>query len=209
MICLVLASAGVAAGDLAGEVIAIADGDTFRLLTPDKKQVRVRLAAIDTPEQGQPYSARARQALSDLVFRRDVRVKVIDTDRYGRTVGRVFVGDLDVNAELVRRGAAWVYRKYADDESLYRLEAEARAARRGIWSLPEAQRVPPWEWRNGKRNAEPVASRSPSSPDFVCGAKTYCREMHSCAEAKFHFEQCGLTRIDGDGDGRPCETLCR
>jgi|OpeIllAssembly_1097287.scaffolds.fasta_scaffold3286294_1 endonuclease YncB( thermonuclease family) len=35
-----------------------------------------------------------------------------DTDKYGRTVGRVYVGDVDANAELVRQGTAWVYRQY-------------------------------------------------------------------------------------------------
>ena len=68
---------------------------------------------------------------------------VQDTDRYGRTVGRVYVGNLDVNAEMIGRGAAWVYRDYAKDPSLYRLENEAKAAKRGLWALPEAQRCAP------------------------------------------------------------------
>ncbi len=33
-------------------------------------------------------------------------------------VGRLYVGNLDVNAELVRLGYAWVYRKYAKDREL-------------------------------------------------------------------------------------------
>ena len=74
---------------------------------------------------------------------------VQDTDRYGRTVGRVYVGNLDVNAEMIGRGAAWVYRDYAKDPSLYRLENEAKAAKRGLWALPEAQRCAPWVWRIG------------------------------------------------------------
>jgi len=48
---------------------------------------------------------------------------------------------------LVRLGAAWVYRKYAKDQNLYKLEDEARSAKRGLWGLPEVQRMPPWEWR--------------------------------------------------------------
>ncbi len=68
------------------------------------KQVRVRLAEIDTPESRQPYGNRARQALSDLAFNQQARVVVQDTDRYGRTVGRVYVGAVDVNAELVKQG---------------------------------------------------------------------------------------------------------
>ena len=55
-----------------------------------------------------------------------------DTDRYGRTVGRVYVGNLDVNAEMVKQGAAWVYRQYAKDQSLYRLEEQAKATQRGL-----------------------------------------------------------------------------
>ena len=70
---------------------------------------------------------------------------VQDTDRYGRTLGRVYVGGVDVNAEMIRQGAAWAYRQYLKDPSLLRLEAQARAAQRGLWGLPEAQRCPPWE----------------------------------------------------------------
>ena len=76
-----------------------------------------------------------------------VAIKVVSIDRYGRTVGRIYVDDLDVSAEMVRLGAAWVYRKYANDEFLYKLEDGARSAKRGLWGLSEAQRVPPWEWR--------------------------------------------------------------
>ena len=93
-----------------GRVVGISDGDTLTLLTPEKQQLRVRLAEIDTPESRQPYGTRARQALSNLAFGKEARVVVQDTDRYGRTVGRVYVGNTDVNAELVRQGAAWVYR---------------------------------------------------------------------------------------------------
>jgi Excalibur calcium-binding domain len=42
----------------------------------------------------------------------------------------------------------------------------------------------------------------------TCGTKTYCREMESCTEARYFLKQCGLTRLDGDNDGAPCENLC-
>jgi endonuclease YncB( thermonuclease family) len=135
------------AEELRGRVVAIHDGDTLTILTAERRQVKVRLAEIDTPESRQPYGTRARQALAAMVARRDARVVVIDTDRYGRTVGRVYVGPLDVNRELVRQGAAWVYRRYLHDRTLLVGEAEARTARRGLWSLPERDQVPPWVWR--------------------------------------------------------------
>jgi len=58
---------------------------------------------------------------------------LVDIDRYQRTVGRIYVDDVDVSAELVRQGAAWVYLKYAKYKNLYVLEDEARAAKRGLW----------------------------------------------------------------------------
>ncbi|WP_369412621.1 thermonuclease family protein [Neoroseomonas alba] len=139
------------ADELRGRVVGISDGDTLTLLTAGREQVRIRLSDIDTPERGQPYGNRARQALSDLAFGKQVRIEVRDIDRYGRTVGRIFVGALDVSAELVKRGAAWVFRRYSNDPALLRYEAEARAARRGLWALPEAERIPPWEWRAAAR----------------------------------------------------------
>jgi len=134
-----------------GRVVGITDGDTLTLLVEGKQQVKVRLAEIDTPESRQPYGKRAKQELSALAFNKIARVQVQDTDRYKRTVGRVFVDGLDVNAEMVRRGAAWVYRKYVLDARLFKLEEEARREKRGLWKLPESERVPPWEWRHNRR----------------------------------------------------------
>jgi endonuclease YncB( thermonuclease family) len=150
VLILTLASPALAE-ELRGLVVGITDGDTLTLLTPERREVKIRLAEIDTPESAQPYGTRSRQALSDLAFQQHVRVDVQDIDRYGRTVGRIYAGRVDVNAEMVRRGAAWVYRRYSRDPSLLVFEDEARQARRGIWALPESQRAPPWEWRRERR----------------------------------------------------------
>ena len=217
---LLLATSPTLADDLLGQVVGIQDGDTLTLLIPERRQVRVRLYGIDAPESRQPYGTRAQQELSALVFRQQVRVTVEDTDHYGRTVGRVWAGALDVNAELVRRGAAWVYRQYNRDPALLPLEAEARQARRGLWALPASEQVPPWVWRrNGGQataTSQPPAPRragaaapSNSAAGLSCGSKRYCTQMSSCAEAQFYFRQCGLSRLDGDRDGVPCERLCR
>jgi endonuclease YncB( thermonuclease family) len=147
IILLILASTSATAAEIRGRVVGIADGDTFTLLTGGNQQVKMRLAEIDAPESGQSYGSKSKQALSDLVFGKDVRVVVQATDRYGRTVGRPYVGNLDVCAEMVRVGAAWAYREYLHDSKLLVLEAEARAEKRGLWGLSEAQNTPPWEWR--------------------------------------------------------------
>lgn len=76
-------------------------------------------------------------------------IKEKGKDRYKRTLGRVFCDGVDVNAEQVRRGMAWVYDKYVTDHSLYMVQNEARAARRGLWVDPGP--MPPWEWRHKGR----------------------------------------------------------
>ncbi|MEI2806759.1 MAG: thermonuclease family protein [Albidovulum sp.] len=144
LLVLLLLAGPLPAAEYAGRVVGVSDGASF-------KQVKVRLGEIDTPESnGQPYGERAKQTLSDLAFGKPARVVVQDTDRYGRTVGRVYVGGTDVNAEMIRQGAAWAYRQYLKDQSLLRLEAEAKAAKRGLWGLPEAHALGVATWRGGE-----------------------------------------------------------
>jgi micrococcal nuclease len=114
-----------------GKVVRMANGDTLSILV-DEQTRKIRLADIDTPERRQPFGTKAKQALADLTFNKSVRVVEVDVDRYGRIVGRVYANGLDVNAELVKQGYAWVYRKYAKSPELYRLEDEARNAKRGL-----------------------------------------------------------------------------
>ena len=201
---------------LEGRVVAIADGDTFKLLSAGNQQIKIRLAEIDTPESRQSYGNKAKQELSNLIFGKTVTVTTVDTDRYGRTVGRVFVDNMDVNAEMIQRGAAWVYRQYAKDQSLFQLEAEAKQKKRGLWNLPESERVPPWEWRHAKHentstrtlDATKNITFSQNGKGFTCAEKRTCGQMTSCAEAHFYLEQCGLSRLDGNHDGIPCARLC-
>lgn len=129
------------------KVVGVTDGDTVKVLTSDRKQLKVRLAEIDTPERKQPWGTRAKQALSDLVFGKYVDVRPVTVDRYGRTVAHLYLGSLNVNKEMVRTGNAWAYRKYIADRTLLDIEAAAKSQKKGLWGLPEAQQVPPWDWR--------------------------------------------------------------
>ena len=56
-----------------GKVIGVADGDTITVLR-DKEQIRIRLYGIDCPERYQPFSKKAKQFTSDMVFGKDVEV---------------------------------------------------------------------------------------------------------------------------------------
>ncbi len=67
-------------------------------------------------------------------------------DRYKRIIGRCTVAGEDTGAWMVSQGLALAYRRYSLDYTGQ--EAEARAARRGIWA---GEFVKPWQWRRGKR----------------------------------------------------------
>lgn len=134
-----------AAADFVGRVVHIQDGDTLTVLV-EKTQMRVRLDSIDAPESKQAFGSRSRQSLAEMCVGKAANVADLGKDRYGRTIGRVSCAGVDANAEQVRRGMAWVFVKYAPAGSpLYKLEAEAKSAKRGLWSDPHA--VAPWEWR--------------------------------------------------------------
>ncbi|GAB4161482.1 MAG: thermonuclease family protein [Winogradskyella sp.] len=134
---------------ITGKVVAITDGDTFKLLTQDSTLVRVRVANIDCPERKQPFSKRAKQFTSDAIFNKQVEIKVIKKDRYGRSIAYVFYDDKNLSRELLKAGLAWHYVKYSDDKTLQPLEDKAKKDKIGLWVDPKA--IAPWEWRSSKK----------------------------------------------------------
>ena len=137
----------------AGEVVGITDGDTITVLNSKTlKDVKIRLYGIDTPEKGQAFSKRAKQFTSTLVYGKVVEVGAITVDHYGKTVSLVYVEGKGVCDELIRAGLAWVYYLYCNlpiCAEWKNLEAEAKEAKRGIWS--EHNPIPPWEFRRKRR----------------------------------------------------------
>lgn len=204
------------AQELSCRVVALSDGDTFTCLDTFKNQHKIRLANIDTPEKDQPYGAKSKQILSGLIFAKQVVVDAQTKDRYGRTIALVTKDGLSVNREMVERGAAWVYPEYNQDPSLPGLERQAQAASRGIWGLPQAQTIAPWEWRKLGRSLNSefstrkqlAAQSSTAAAGGGCG-KRLCGQMSDCADAMFHLQHCGVSSLDRDRDGVPCESLCR
>ncbi len=204
----------VLAETITGRVVGVHDGDTVTVLDADNRQYKIRFAQIDAPETSQDFGQASKQSLSDMVYGKTVTVEIETIDKYGRTVGKVMADGLDTNLEQVKRGMAWVYRQYARDQSYFAAEDAAKAARLGLWSRPDA--IPPWEYRHGGKPAGQPSRGSASVPpaaatqnDGSCGSKRYCKQMSTCEEARFYLTQCGVGSLDRDGDGVPCESLCK
>lgn len=225
VVALALTAQPGAAQTLRGRVVGVTDGDTIRLLVEGNREYKVRLGEIDAPESGQPFGRKSKAMLSDLVFRQTVSARVTDVDRYGRSVAVITLGSKNINADMVKRGGAWAYRRYLSDQRYLLWESEARRTRRGLWGLQSDQIMAPWDWRSARRAGGVVGiagDRGYTAPRALvgsqpkrsasavgqCGTKRYCREMSSCQEAIYFLRQCRLNRLDSDGDGTPCESLC-
>lgn len=154
-------------------VVAVSDGDTFtaRCGEPGQyEQVKVRMAAIDAPERRQAFGERAKEALSEVIYKQTVEMQCPKTDHYKRSVCTVRVAPrsapdgprtLDVGLAMVSIGLAWWYRDYAKEQTPQErgqyefAEGEAKAKRAGLWVDlgTAADPLPPWEWRRQVKKA--------------------------------------------------------
>lgn len=131
-----------------GKVISVADGDTLTLLTKEGP-LKVRLYGIDCPESGQSFGPEAAEYSSELALFQEVKLQVLNTDRYGRSVALVALPDGRLlNELLLDEGLAWVYRDYCKDPRCagwLLKEQIAKTQGKGLWS--EKKPLPPWKWR--------------------------------------------------------------
>lgn len=90
---------------------------------------------IDAPEKSQAFGDRAKRELSDIVYAKRLTCERSGFDRYGRSLATCSDGTVDVNLEMVRRGMAWVFRKYAKNKvpTYYEAENRARQLKLGLW----------------------------------------------------------------------------
>ncbi len=151
-----------------GAVIKVSDGDTIQVMDSLGTKVKVRFYGIDCPETeksnrktgrvskpGQPYGEEAYRALQGKLQRQHVRLDVMDIDRYGRTVSIVWLGDRNINLEMVAEGWAWAYTQYLDRphaSEYIQAEEQARAKRLGLWQQNNPQ--PPWEFRKALKKGK-------------------------------------------------------
>jgi endonuclease YncB( thermonuclease family) len=136
-----------------GRVTRVADGDTVNL-TVGTREIRVRLNAIDAPELAQTYGTRAKAALETLCEGKAATLKIEKTDRVGRSVGELTCAGRAVNDAMIAGGHAWVFDRFVDPASpLYKLQKEAKTAKRGLWANDKP--TPPWEWRTKQREEKP------------------------------------------------------
>jgi endonuclease YncB( thermonuclease family) len=105
---------------------------------------------VDCPESGQPFGKNAKQFTSEQVFGKQISFIETDTDRYGRTIAKVYYdNEKYLSAEIIKAGLGWWYYHFSKDKSLGDLEQEAKLSKLGLWQDDNA--VSPWEYRKLQR----------------------------------------------------------
>jgi endonuclease YncB( thermonuclease family) len=142
-------------------VIQVTDGDTIVVRTTEAEDIKVRLYGIDAPESGQEGGEDAAKALKPLRDRQ-VTIREMDIENSGIAALVESEGE-SINLEQVKRGQAWYYAQYCQEQpicgELEKAEKEARAAQRGLWAKGwfwenKGEPVAPWEWRKNKREPQ-------------------------------------------------------
>ena len=134
----------------------VTDGDTITV-TQNGFKTTIRLVGIDAPEKsrkkhepGQPFSQNSTKFLAGMILNMNVDIVSYGTDRYGRTLGVVYVDGKNVNLEMVKAGLAEVYRgkpaQGFDNDPYQKAEDAARSSGIGMWSLGNKY-ISPKEWR--------------------------------------------------------------
>ncbi len=133
-----------------GKVIKISDGDTITLLLEGNQQKKIRLAEVDCPESGQAFGKNAKQFTSAQVFGKTVSFVETNTDRYGRSIAKVYYDDGKyLSKELIKAGMGWWYFSYSKDASLGKLQETAQYKKVGLWQ--DSNALAPWDFRKMKR----------------------------------------------------------
>lgn len=124
----------------------VIDGDTFKNYDSISHEVKVyRIANIDSPEKNQIFGSESTKFLTELMNQNDVRINVVNIDRYGRNICEVFINNQRLDSIMVVNGYSFVYTQYCHFNKLFLLQQSARVQKKGVWKFQPI--VYPWDYR--------------------------------------------------------------
>jgi endonuclease YncB( thermonuclease family) len=128
------------------KVVGIKDGDTVVVIDSLNNQTTLRLTEVDCPEKSQAFGTKAKQFTSDQIYLKQIKYFVIDIDRYGRSIAKIYYDkNKYLSEEIIKNGFGWQYKQYSTSILLTKLEEEARKNKMGLWI--EQNPIYPSEWR--------------------------------------------------------------
>ena len=194
-------------------VINVIDGDTIDVEINGKKE-RVRLIGINTPETVDPrkkvecFGVEASNKAKSILYGQSVYLEFDpsqgERDKYNRLLRYVFLPDgTNFNLSMIKEGYAYEYTynlPYKYQKEFKEAERYARENKIGLWADDACL-------SNTSNTSQNNINSNTGS--FVCNCAKSCSQMSSCEEAYFQLNNCGCSNKDSDGDGIPCEKICR
>lgn len=134
---------------LKGRIIGVSDGDSVSLLDDKNVVFKIRLNGIDAPEKKQDFGNASKNFIGDLIYDKFVWVRTNGLDRYGRTIGTIYLNEnmigKSVNEMSLENGMSWHYKKYDKNILWSNIELKAKEDKIGLWQLQNP--IPPWSFR--------------------------------------------------------------
>lgn len=198
--------------------VDVLDGDSLLAATRDKK-FEIRLHGVDAPEFKQQFGEEAKQFTQKKALDKILKITIMDTDKYGRIVGKVSINSRSLNYSLVKNGFAWHYKKYSANNRLASAQKEAQRKNLGLWSLDDP--VAPWDYRSKDSDQEP--SMEPSTEPLVIPQEkdssyhgnpksliyhaSNCK-YYNCGNCTKSFDTCAEAEQNGYAACRICSPVC-
>ena len=191
-------------------VTKVIDGDTIDVEIDGNRET-LRLIGVDTPETVDPrkpvqcFGREASEFTKSKLSGKEVILEADPTqgerDKYGRLLRYVFLDEVNFNELLIKEGYAHEYTynfPYKYQKEFKNAESFATENKKGLWaddacdtsSLKQTQTYQP-------------------QGTYTCNCQKLCGAISSCDEAYYQLQNCGCSARDSDGDGVPCESLCR
>lgn len=213
------------------QVASVTDGDTLKISINGNTET-IRLIGMDTPETvdprttvqcfGKEASNKAKEMLEGKKVKIESDVTQGDKDKYDRLLRYIYLEDgTSFNKFMIAEGYAHEYTyniPYKYQEEFKKAEKDARDSGKGLWATntcsgdttkPATTSTPTDTNTQSSSAPTPTADTTQNNSGYTCSGKRTCGEMTSCAEARFYLNTCGVSRLDGDKDGTPCETICK
>lgn len=147
---------------LDGKALDALNGETITVLGGDNIPHIVRLFGIDAFPKTEPWGAKAKTFLDDLVARENVRVTWDRKNEVGYPWGTVILGRQNLSLTMLKAGLAWRCTKVELPPAYAKAEASAKAAKRGIWSQKGLE-LPDEAARHPKPAVDAVTTATPKS----------------------------------------------
>lgn len=188
------------------KVTEVIDGDSIKVTIGTKTET-IQLIGAVAPKDGECFFKEATAHAKKFLLNKSVKVgkdeNLPDRDGQGNLLRYVWFqkGEMLFNEVAIEFGYALMTdKKHAYQADFEKAQKRAKEKQQGLWATDTC---------GGKLQPADAQGRALKPPVEGCEEKKTCTKMAGCEEAYFHLSACGNVTLDRDGNGVPCEAICK